>query len=70
MNNLAQAKSSICSCKLKSEVFDVISDFTDSCRFSYSDDLTVTENAAIAARQGKFKVAELLDFSAKKLEKL
>lgn len=70
MNNISSAKAALCGCSCKSQVMAVVEAFCDKCRFSYSDDLSLADNAIIASRQSKPKVSEVLNFAAQQWRRL
>lgn len=70
MNNLTEAKAALVGCRCKSQVMAVVDAFSEKCRFSYSDDLSLRDNAVIASRQCKPKVANVLEFAAQQWERL
>lgn len=70
MNNLIEAKAALVGCRCKSQVMAVVEAFCDKCRFSYSDDLSLADNAIIASRQAKAKVSEVLMFADKQMERM
>lgn len=69
-SNLIEAKQALCGCTCKSQVMTVVDAFCDKTRFSYSTDLSLMDNATIASRQDKHKVAEVLSFAAKQWGRL
>lgn len=70
MSNLIEAKSALTGCRNKAQVMAVVDAFCDKCRFSYSEDLSLMDNAIIASRQSKAKVAEVLTFADKQMERM
>lgn len=70
MSNLIEAKQALCGCTCKSQVMAVVDAFCDKTKFSYSEDLSLMDNATIASRQDKHKVSEVLSFAAKQWERL
>ena len=69
-NNLIEAKAALCGCRCKSQVMAVVEAFCDKCRFSYSVDLSLADNAIIASRQCKAKVSEVLMFADKQMGRM
>ena len=70
MGNLIEAKAALIGCGNKEQVIEVVMLFCGACRFSYSEDLSLMDNAIIASRQSKAKVAEVLTFADKQLERM
>lgn len=70
MGNLIEAKAALTGCRSREQVMAVVDAFCDKCRFSYSDDLSLMDNAIIASRQSKAKVAEVLAFADKQVERM
>lgn len=70
MKNIIEAKAALCGARCRSQVMHVVEAVCDSCRFSYSDDLSLRDNAIMAARQSKPKVSNILEFAAQQLERL
>lgn len=70
MSNLIEAKQALCGCTCKSQVMAVVDAFCDRTRFSYSNDLSLMDNAVIASRQDKQKISEVLSFAAKQWGRL
>ena len=70
MGNLIEAKAALTGCRNREQVMAVVDAFCDKCRFSYSDDLSLMDNAIIASRQSKAKVAEVLAFADKQVERM
>ena len=69
-SNLIEAKAALTGCKCKSQVMAVVESFCDKCRFSYSGDLSLMDNAIIASRKDKKKVSEVLGFADKQLARM
>ena len=69
-SNLIEAKAALTGCRCKSQVMAVVEAFCDKCRFSYSSDLSLSDNAVIASRQSKAKVSEVLGFAARQWERM
>ena len=70
MGNLIEAKAALTGCRNREQVLEVVKLFCGDCRFSYSDDLSLMDNAIIASRQSKAKVAEVLAFADKQVERM
>lgn len=69
-SNLIEAKAALTGCKCKSQVMAVVEAFCGKCRFSYSSDLSLMDNAIIASRKDKKKVSEVLGFADKQLARM
>lgn len=69
-STLIEAKAALTGCKCKSQVMAVVEAFCDKCRFSYSSDLSLMDNAIIASRKDKKKVSEVLTFASRQWERM
>lgn len=70
MSDLIEAKQALCGCRCKSQIMAVVDAFCGKTKFSYSEDLSLMDNAMMASRQDKHKVSEVLSFAAKQWERL
>ena len=70
MNAIAEAKAALCGCRCPSQIESVVGAYCDQVRFDYSSDLSLMDNAVIASRQGKNKVANVLLFADQQMAKV
>jgi len=63
MRGLAHAKAAMLAARTKDELRQTTAGFCFTGRFSFSDDLSYSENAYIATRQNENSVAELLRYA-------
>ena len=70
MNSICQAKAALLGCSCKSQVMSVVDAFCSKTRFDYSADLSLSDNAIIAQRMDKQKIANVLSFAAQQLDRL
>jgi len=70
MNNIIEAKAALCGCRCKSQVMSVVDAFCSKTKFDFSADLSLIDNAVIASRQGKNKIANVLSFAAEQMGRM
>lgn len=70
MNSMIETKAALCGCSCPSQVESVVDAYCDQVRFDYSHDLSIMDNAVIASRQGKNKIANVLCFADQQMRKV
>ncbi len=70
MNAIAEAKAALCGCKCPSQIESVVDAYCSQVRFDYSHHLSLMDNAVIASRQGKNKIANVLCFADQQMRRM
>lgn len=70
MKGLAEAKAAIIRARNQDELYSVVGSICRGGLFSYADDMTLQENAAMARKCEQPRIADLIEFAAKYEDKL